>query len=321
MNHLFEKHFEAATLNEVCARYGINPKDTNLIKADNNLIYDCGERILRVSYSGTRTESDIEAEVNWMRFLHRQGLSVPKTIPSLAGELTERIDKPEDHFTAVLFEKIPGSKISKATWNATHFQNLGRLTGRLHNSNEQYYQQQPTHGIKHWDELVECSYTDLLPEDERELGQLHDQLISKFRTYEISMGTYGLIHNDIHFENYLLMGPENKIVLFDFEVACQSWYVYEIATALYYACLVNRKRNDVAFEQTFLSNFLVGYREVRDLPPVDFEVILKFMLYRDVFLLAYRSAIWLHREMSEQVLRHVEIVDHSIAVRRERLGW
>lgn len=320
MNHLFEQHFTNKILNELCAAYELNPEVAKLIKEDSNLIYDCGESILRISYSAIRSARDMEVELDWLAYLYQEGVPVVRIIPSSTGQRLERTGNADGHFTAVRFEKIVGHKISKETWNAGHFQKLGRLTGQIHRVSREYpYRDDLTY--HHWDELVECSYANLLPNDERKLRQLHDRLVAEFKGYDRTPDNYGLIHNDIHFENYLLAVPDNKIVLFDFEVACQSWHLYEIATALYYACFLNRKRNDEEFEHLFLENFLIGYRREYPLEPVDFELLLKFMLYRDIHLLGYFAALWEHKERPESIQRHISRIEVSVAVRRVRLGW
>lgn len=319
MNHLFNRNFNTLILNELCARHGLNPKNAKLIKADSNLVYDCGDSILRISYSGIRTADDIEVELDWIDFLHRKKVPVVRIIPSLDNRRQERVGDNNDHFTAVRFEKIRGSTISEATWNAAHFQKLGQLTGLIHRTSRAYRYQDHLR-YRHWDELVECGYATMLPEDERELQRLNQHLLNEFRAFKRSSEQYGLIHNDIHHENYLLTGPKNQIILFDFEVACRSWYVYEIATALYYACLVNQKRNDVDFERTFLHNFMEGYRTECSIPPIDFKVVLKFMLYRDLFLYGYIRAMWKHRVPPKSITSYLELIDASVAVRRERLG-
>lgn len=319
MNHLFDKHFKAEFFHELCSKYGIHPTTTSLIKEDSNLIYDCGDSILRISHSDIRSATDMELELDWLDFLHQKKVPVVRIIPSLAHEKMEQVGGQEVRFTAVLFEKIKGNKINESSWNSTHFQKLGSLAGLIHRTSQAYpFKEQFSYS--HWHELIECSYTTILPKDERELQQLTEVLVTEFHSYSRDSGTYGLIHNDIHHENYLLTGQENKIVLFDFEVACQSWYLYEIATALYYACLVNRKRNDEEFEQVFLSNFIKGYRKEYGLPVVDFDIILKFMLYRDLFLYGYITKIWQHKESPKPILDYLSHIDTSIEIRRQRLG-
>jgi Ser/Thr protein kinase RdoA (MazF antagonist) len=318
MNHLFDQYFNAEIFHALCARHGILPEEVKLIKEDSNLIYDCGDSIMRVSHSAIRSAGDMEVELDWLGFLYHEKVPVVRIIPSLTHKKMEQVGSKDKHFTAVRFEKIKGRKISAATWNTAHYQKLGSLTGLIH-SKSQAYPLKEHFAYSHWDELIECSYTTLLPNDERDLQQLNDHLVNEFRSYQRSSENYGLIHNDIHHENYLLTGQENKIVLFDFEVACQSWYVYEIATALYYACIVNRKRNNQDFEQTFLQNFTKGYRMEYDLPPVDFEVVLKFMLYRDLFLYGYVAKMWQHKVPPQPVLNYLDLINTSIAVRRGRL--
>lgn len=319
MNYLFDKHFKTEFFHELCAKYGIQPATASLIKEDSNLIYDCGDSILRISHSDIRSASDMELELDWLDFLSQKNVPVVRIIPSLAHKKMEQVGEQEVYFTAVRFEKIKGSKINETTWNPTHFQKLGSLAGLIHRTSQAYrYKEQFTYS--HWDELIECSYITILPKDERELQQLTEDLVTEFRSYSRDRHEYGLIHNDIHHENYLLTGQENKIVLFDFEVACQSWYLYEIATALYYACLVNRKRNDEEFEQVFINNFIKGYRKEYDLPAVDFDTILKFMLYRDLFLHGYITKIWQHKESPHEIIDYLSHIDKSIEIRRQRLG-
>ncbi|TXF87770.1 phosphotransferase [Neolewinella aurantiaca] len=319
MNHLFEKHFNANVFADICERYGLRAETAKLIKEDSNLIYDCDDSILRVSYSDIRAVTDIEPELDWMDFLHRKEVPVARVTPSLADRNLERIDCDSGHFTAVLFRKITGRGIDNETWNEAHFRKLGRLTGLIHKTSQAYPHQNRLR-YKHWDELVECSYVNLLPEDERRLRQLTKHLTDEFHSYDQSPEHYGFIHNDIHHENYLLVGPKNTIVLFDFEVACQSWYTYEIATALYYACLVKRNRNNTDFEQVFLTNFLEGYRSHHSLAPVPFDTVLKFMLYRDLFLYGYMTAMWQHRTLPQRVAEYIKLIEDSIAIRRKRLA-
>ncbi|WP_020571105.1 phosphotransferase enzyme family protein [Neolewinella persica] len=319
MNHLFDKHYTSEIFHELCNKHGILPENTILIKEDSNLIYDCGDSILRVSHSAIRSAGDMDVELDWLDFLNREKVPVVRIIPSLAGKKMVSVGDLNKHFTAVRFEKIKGSRISGSTWNVAHFQKLGKLTGLIHRTG-QAYRFKDYFTYSHWDELIECSYTNILPIDKRGLQQLNHRLVTEFRSYPRDTENYGLIHNDIHHENYLLIGQRNKIVLFDFEVTCQSWYIYEIATALYYACLVGQKRNNLKFEQVFLRNFVKGYRKEYDLPPVDFEVVLKFMLYRDLFLYGYVAKMWQQKEVPQSTRNYLDLIDTSIAVRRGRLG-
>ena len=62
------------------------------------------------------------------------------------------------------------------------------------------------------------------------------------------------------------------------------------------------------------------YRTEYDLPPIDFEVVLKFMLYRDLFLYGYITAMWKHKVPPKSITNYLALIDASIAVRRKRLG-
>jgi len=320
MNHLFERDFTDDILKEICGKFGLPPENASLIKEDSNLIYDCGESILRISHSAIRGREVILTELEWMQYLLSKEVSVVGIIPSQGGHLLESVEGASCYFTAVLFVKVIGSKISKPTWKEPLFIELGCLAGRIHRVSK-HYPREKRQKFQHWDELIEFGYFSFLPEDDREFKQLYQRLVAEFNGYPRSEENYGLIHNDIHYGNYLLTGAGNKVVLFDFEVACRSWYMYEISTVLYYASQVKGQRNNPDFEQLFLASFSEGYRRERSLGPIDFEVILKFMLYRDLFLIGYVNSIWRQGVMTEPRLNLIDSMEASVAVRRQRLGW
>jgi len=105
MNHLFERDFTDDILLEICSRYGLLSENASLIKEDSNLIYDCGDSILRISHSAIRGREVILKELEWMQYLLSKEVSVVGIIPSQGGHLLESVEGASCYFTAVLFVK------------------------------------------------------------------------------------------------------------------------------------------------------------------------------------------------------------------------
>ena len=75
-------------------------------------------------------------------------------------------------------------------------------------------------------------------------------------------------------------------------MTCQSWYINEIATILFYILNVVPFENRSAYTQTFLSSFIPAYREEFDLAEEELAHIPHFLLYRDLLVYAYTFRIW-----------------------------
>jgi len=234
MNNIVKKNYNISILREACAHYKIELANAKLIRSNANLIYECKDKILRLSHSSIRRKKEIEAELDWLQFFKKNDLPVAEILLSKQGEHLVQIGADENHFTCVCFEKIVGEKVADSDWNATHFKKLGSLAGKLHRVG-QLYTEKPEIEYQHWNETVEFRLYEYLPNDERDLLALHNLLADEFVTYTKSPATYGLIHYDIHHGNYLLTGAAKKLVLFDFEMTCKSWYVNDVASILHYA--------------------------------------------------------------------------------------
>ena len=313
INPIVKPHFHPGILEEACQLYGISSSEVQLLKGNSNLVYDCGDKILRLSHSEIRSYPDVKLEIEWMRFLQNQKLPVVKTIPSINQQNLEQIGD-DDHFTVVCFEKIEGEKVTEAEWNEKHFQKLGRLTGKLHSTQRENKQDDSSY--KHWDEIVEFDNYKLLAEIQPDYVDIHDTLVEEFRSYDRSKENYGIIHYDIHKGNYLLTEEEKKLVLFDFEMTCKSWYANDVACVVYYAKHFPTARDEDGFEDRFLSAFWKGYELENYLDEREKEKIPKFLLYRDLVVLAFLRNIWDFEKIQPHEKAYVAMMEQSIAKRR-----
>lgn len=319
MNDNTRKYNEQKILKAACLAYNIDFEEAKLIRNNKNLIYDCGDKILRVSPSIIRTEKEIEAEIHWLIFLMGNKLPVVNIIPSKAAANWIKIVDSDEYFTIVCFKKIVGNKVSREYWNEKHFERLGKLTGQLHRVGNQY-ENSTGLNYQNWDSLLEFDSYKYLPQDKRELTQLHHKIVSKIKTLPKTKDNFGLIHYDIHHGNYLLTQQNKEMVLFDFEMTCRSWFMNDIATVLYYANHYPKTFIDEDFEVTFMKHFWKGYEREHDIKEFEKTWLPLFLLYRDLMVFGFISKIWKDKKLTKNELRYSEMIQASIKLRRAKLG-
>lgn len=310
-----KKFYNPLILKEACSKYGIMLETAMLIRGNANLIYDCGDKILRLTHSGERRKEDIALELDWLFFLKEKDLPVVEILPSIKKELIVQIGNNENYFSCVCFAKIQGEIISEEDWNTSHFEKLGRITGLLHREGQKYVEK-PETSFKHWNEAVEIKY---LPKDERDLSEVHNLLVNEFLTYPKSKENYGLIHYDIHQGNYLLKGSEKKLILFDFEMTCKSWYINDVSAVLYYASYYRKSESIKNFESYFLNSFWQGYEKEYYIDGLERVSIPKFLLYRDLMVYSFLHEIYPNKERPENTESYMDRLSILIERRRERL--
>ena len=96
--------------------YGLKGYEINLISAHDggrNAVYTCEKdgvdsKILRIAFLPDRSRNDIEAEVEYIRYLYEHGGNVANVINSRNGNLSEEITINNHVFFICLFEKAQG---------------------------------------------------------------------------------------------------------------------------------------------------------------------------------------------------------------------
>ena len=313
------KYDQVEILKTACLAFNIDYHKAKLIRYYSNLVYDCGDSILRLTHSKDNSEAGIIAELAFMQFLTKKGLPVVKVILSKEGILTEKINLNNGYLTVACFEKIVGHKVNKEIWQGSHFEELGKLTGSLHKYGIEY-QQKTVLAYKPWHEIAKSRIAEHLPQDERKLVGLHQQLVKKFHSYPMTTANYGLTHYDIHFGNYLFRNQDNQLILFDFEMLCYNWFVNDIAVVLYYALYLIRDRKSIDFQTHFLNHFWKGYESVFTIADSEKEKIPIFLLYRDLLVYSFLHKIWEGKELTRQDLQYKKKLEKSISTRRTIIG-
>lgn len=235
--------------------------------------------VLRIYRHNKHSIAAIHSELLWLASLHHENdLVVPEPMPTLEGSLlaiAEAPGVPEPRCCA-LFRWLPG-RFLKTRLNDRAMEDIGRFLARLHQHSQRFV---PPEGFERprWDEngllgafpvtLPSEGEDFVLPQNQAVLKSAALQIRERLQTLGQHLGSFGLIHNDLHFGNCKF--HKGKMQVFDFDDCGWGYYLYDLAVTLYYL----RHREEFSTLQTAL---LEGYQEVRSLPE-QHESCLKAMI-------------------------------------------
>jgi amicoumacin kinase len=247
-----------------------------------------GPVILRITHSSHRSKEEINAELDWMNYLHNQRVNCPAVFKSINNQIIE-IQQAEDgsFFYACLFSKVPGNpvKIKSEEFNEQLFYAWGKEIGKLHAVTKDY---QPSYEIPlrpTWEDEELLNIEDYVP-NENEIIKNTKLLINQLKALPKNKDNFGLIHSDIHSGNFFYDGE--SIHVFDFDDCSYHWYASDIAIPLYYSIFYGYKSSSKTeqeqFAKKFLTHFINGYEQHNSLPEGWKEQMPLFFMLRDITL-------------------------------------
>jgi amicoumacin kinase len=279
-------------------RYGVSQEELSFIGGFQNFIYSYTREefkyILRFTPSTLRTPEGLEAELEWIRYLVENGMSVSEPIPSVHGKDIEQVSGTMIDFYATSFKHAPGRKIGypECLGNPLLYELCGRMTGHLHELAKRYEPLARRHSWERNEYLLRARKY-IPPEHEPILLAL-DELKKLLASLPVTPDNFGLIHGDINVGNFTV-DETGEITLFDFDECQYSWYAEDIAIQLYYLLYVfgedSKYERKVQYE-LFIEHFERGYTEDgRQLPTGWKEHMSLFLRIREiiVFIGMYRS--------------------------------
>jgi Ser/Thr protein kinase RdoA (MazF antagonist) len=285
-------------------RWGISPgADLVLLKHRENAVFSVQESqgepkvILRIHRFNYHNDPDLRSELEWMQVLRRDGLPTPTVLPSRQNKLFEVVacDAVPEPRQCDILSFIEGKPLGAIEGGGRedlqellhNYRLVGALTARLHNHASAW--EVPAGFSRHaWDEggLVGeqpfwgrfWELPALTPAQRQGLLTAKAKVRAKLDAWGKSRDRYGMIHADLLPEN-LLVGT-NGLYLIDFDDAGFGWYLFDIATSLffhvgeeYFAALKNA--------------YLAGYESVRPLPRAHLKMLAVFLLARGFSYLSW----------------------------------
>ncbi|MFC5406270.1 phosphotransferase enzyme family protein [Cohnella soli] len=277
-------------------RFGVSLEDLTFVGGFQNFVYSYNrdelKYILRFTPSTLRTKEGVTAEIEWIRYLSENGLSVSIPVSSADGEDIHRIHGSTMDYYVTSFKHAPGQKIGypECLGNPMLYEQCGRITGRLHELAKLY---KPTAKRHTWEfnEYLKRA-KDYLPS---ELLHALDVLKAHLACLPITAENFGLIHGDINVGNFTI-DELGQITLFDFDECQYSWYVEDIAIQLYYLLYVfgedSKSERKVQYE-LFIKHFERGYTEEgRQMPDGWKEQLELFLRLREIIVVVGMHRSW-----------------------------
>jgi amicoumacin kinase len=277
-------HFEAVK------RFWRISAEPRFIRAVENFLYavdlDGTEWVLRLTSSNRRSIDELASELDWIQFLSANGLSVAYPLPSLRGNLVERLSGGGGDYYATVFRKAPGHSLRPLTdFSDAVVGAWGAYIGRIHALTQRY--SVPNGTKKRADWWGELTLQVALRSVDARGGPCSDillQLLDWQRGLEQPPNAYGLVHADLHYGNFFVQ--ESSITAFDFDDCCYHWFAYDLAVPWFYVRGEYRSLGVQFAEERLFEVFLEGYAKSHTLSSV--------WIMRIETFIAYRTALFYH---------------------------
>lgn len=272
--------------------YAIEPDDLQLYPAYDgcqNLVFfvkrDAAHHVLRVSFRDDRPPDQILAELDFIRYLHENGVRVSPPVESRQGRYLEVISSDSLQFAVVSFERAPGHRLPDKGYRYRdgasideYYRNWGRLLGQMHRLTQSF---SPRSQTRRRPRLVDVlanhnipSYPPPSPGKIREppgkIRERFQSLLAEVAELPEDKDAYGLIHADFSDGNFCVDYTNGNITVFDFDDAAYCWFMYDLADAWRSGVGWTRSEVDSGKRRDFMDRYfdtvLSGYTRENALP-------------------------------------------------------
>lgn len=243
----------------------------------------------------------IKSEIQLLSFLKNNGINVESFINNSKGISFGEIRIQNSVRKCALYEALSGN-IYDEQLTDIQSENLGEITGKLHSAFDQYCGQSDF-GRLDYDELIWKPWKLIRPYichrgDLYEFYRITmESCEAKLRQSDTFL-SWGICHGDLHAGNVIFDRNDDPGV-FDFELCCKSWRIYDLATFVWSIL----PRGDYRIESIeaidkCIDGFLRGYMRHRTITSEELELILEMVLLRHVWRQAERlemdndNSIW-----------------------------
>ena len=224
--------------------------------------------VLRVYSHNWRSKTEIIEELELLKSLKNNNLSVSFPIEDKDGAFIQEINAPEGTRYVVLFSFAQGEKI-RFMDNETCFR-IGSLMANIHNYTENKNIKRVSYNKESLIELpykyLKQFFSDKLPEMEfiREFG-------GNFQNSDFDHTKTGIIHMDIWYDN-MAVTDEKEITIFDFDFCGNGWQILDVG---YFCKQLFFIESDKEQYELKIQSFLRGYQTNRFLSEKELRLIPK----------------------------------------------
>ncbi len=281
-------------LSQACKIYNTSPKQLIQLSGGHyNAVYQFPLTktrkygILRIGVEDCPPEQTLSM-LDWVRYLSMHGAPVAKPILSSSGQLLEQMEFEGQRYNLTAFEKAPGilaEDIPPSEWTDGLFRSIGSTVGRLHRISVGYLPEIPDFNRPHWYDSYEIRDAVRLFANSSDPAQEKlNRVISELRYLPLDSASYGLIHEDLHFANFLIL-EDGRVTVFDFDDCAYGWFAMDVAMALFDVLVLYNAADEAEsqrFARRFLSSYLAGYRSEYDISPFWLGQIPNFLKLKEL---------------------------------------
>ncbi len=248
---------------------------------------------LRLTPSHHRSHRQIEAELDFIEYLHRGGVSVSLPLPSVSRRMIEPVQIGSDSFFACAFEEARGERFTfgPGEANKKHFQLRGQTLGRIHALAKRYAPSISSRRFV-WDE-DDCilNAERYLPKSEEVVWAEYHQLMNWLPDYPKDEQSFGLIHGDFGATNFRCKA--DRVTVFDFDDCCYHWFAYDLAVVIY-------PHGWRAEAGALLDSLLKGYREETSCDTDSMADLINFCRLRLLYMFLTHAKKWGFADLSDE---------------------
>ena len=313
--------------------WGLNATSLSLIKHRENAVYELHtaddlKYAVRVHRTGYHSNEALQSEFVWMEALRDSGINVPQFLPRNSSEIFALVS--HEHLAAPrqvdLLHWINGEQLGSVEDGLGEnteqisriYAVIGKTMAHLHNHSSTWTP--PAKFVRHawdldglvgespfWGRFWELEA--LSPEQRDRVAWARDSAATQLAEIPRASSHFGMIHADLVPENILLEDGQVRII--DFDDAGFGWYLFDIATALYFI------QDDPNYEVA-KSALITAYREVRPLPEEDLDKLPLLMLARSFTYLG-----WVHTRNGQQEAQELTplLVDMCLGAIQRYEDW
>jgi Ser/Thr protein kinase RdoA (MazF antagonist) len=296
MDKRSQERFTNEIRDDLFSRYGLTAQDCEPLAGFESFIYrymqDDERFVLRIGHSIHRSPGEVLGEIEFVNYLARHGISVPRVLPSRQDALLETIgDGHDGEFHATRFSWAPGVHVWETEYPKDElFANIGRMTGTMHALTKDFRIETAGAWRPSWDGDDDIDLAGWLPKSDRAVIDRYNELSRTLAGHPRHRDNFGLIHFDFHGGNYFVDGE--NITLFDFDDSLYHYFAADLAMEMFYAVSHDCRSDEQLAAAGQFKALWRGYTETNRLDPAELKWLPLLIEQREILLYGV-----LHRSM------------------------
>jgi len=269
--------------------FGLGRSDRKVLQHSQGIVLEAmgkgGPVILKIV--ATAATDELQARLDWIHYLHANGLRVPELIESTRGNWIGQAEINGTYYTAYAYVRIPLTDKSRIDWADDALPpKLGQVMGRMHRLSRSYRPESGRPRMQQWHEVEWlCAPASVLHPSQAAIVDSILRLRDVISQFPRNADNYGLIHDDLHTGNVFCVGGQLAVI--DFDCCHYGWFAADLSSALLFRTWIgpDKDRPEVKEQAVaFLNGVVQGYRTENDLPPNWAQTLPTFLKLREISL-------------------------------------